>query len=207
MDDIEDGFEDEEEAQVLDKSTLPDDAIARDYYPTARKGETLGEFRKRSREQIKRCQAARKVSIAERKAVADELRKKRKRLAAERTRAFEAVRDMVEAKTAKRGIDLSRDIVWVYRNMGRDTIYFEHAPSVGAVELLNWVLSDDSKREHFYKVMLPKALAMQEARQRKEAEKKMKKEQEKKEEEERGLVRDMTLEDVERMLRVFEKGL
>jgi len=168
-------------------------------YRNANPGETLEEYKARLGRLSAKSREAKK-----RKREQIEAAKKAAHL--ERQNFLAEIIPQIEARSEKRGVDLSRDMVWVYRNLGVVDVKYESAPSVGAVELLEWVLADDGNRKHFYQSHLPRALAMQEARQKAEREKKAKKEAEKKAEEEKDLVRDLTLFEAERILKAFAEA-
>ncbi|MBU0718396.1 MAG: hypothetical protein KJ749_09125 [Planctomycetes bacterium] len=87
----------------------------------------------------------------------------------EERRAY--VVEKVLARTKQKGVDLVRDIIWVYRNLGNDRVKREYAPSLGALDLLDWVRADGANRKQFCSSLLPKALAIKAAREKEERKK------------------------------------
>lgn len=134
----------------------------------------------------------------------------RRRKTSEERALAAARRERAKSRAKKRGdamrrlgirpdrrINLSQDILWVYENSEAgesERENLEAAPGLGALALLGWVNESDSNRKIFYQTMLPKALAIEEAKE------KAVKEANKAEIEE-----DLTLVEVERLLKGFVK--
>ncbi len=176
-----------------------------------RKREQAAERKREQEEAAKK--ARRRVTQAVRLANKQKREEKKATAAAEEAEVAAEFRAL-ELRTAKRGVDLVEDYLWVYKNLGTEKVKMKSAPTTGALELLAWVQKDIANKKHFYGPMLTKAQAVQEAREkqqlerelreeaRKEAERREKEareEAEKREEAEE----DKPLVEVERLLREF----
>jgi len=95
-------------------------------------------------------------------------------------------------------VDLAGDILWVYENMGDVEVDFDDAPGVGALNLLDWAKKDEQTGKAFFNTTLPKALSIQEGRERavRDHEQRLAPTRE-------GKVADLSLGEVERLLKEF----
>jgi len=163
-------------------------------YKNAKPGETVRAYKERLTKQIqdgwKQAQANKKETIGE-----------------EKKREREEARDRQRAEAAipiRKDIDLCADILWAYQNINQPKVRWGKAPSRGAPGLLMWAREAAATRKEFYKSLVPKALAMQEARERATREKEQRKAAEEEKKKTGGEpVEDLPLGEVERMLGEF----
>jgi len=148
-------------------------------YRNALPGETIGQYKARVRAQMARGRE---------EASASEEENLRKAAARKKARGSGEV-------------DLAADVLWVYENIDladKDRI---GVPSQGARGLLRWAKKDEANRKQFYATMMPKALVVQEAREKAAREKKRKKSAEEKKKQ--SVAKDLPLAEVEEMLKGF----
>jgi hypothetical protein len=66
--------------------------------------------------------------------------------------------EMLAGRDSDKPVDMVRDTLWVYQNLGRGKVKPEDAPSLGAWNLLAWA---KDYRSRFFEQILPKAMAAQ----------------------------------------------